>query len=806
MALDYGYKMKRFALILSLVLLLAGSLMAQSDPHGETDTLFLDQVTARTGREFIIDVNLWNDESLGGITVPLIYPTEKLEFLELTFTGGRIEYVGSKHSSVDEETGKILVGAAVFDEAYIPTGEGKLFSIRFRLMEGAVPGEVIVIDSTFIEPVAEILLSDSSGADIYPVFRAGRVTVSSENEPPYFTPVPELYVAEGESLYIEIEVVDPDGDEIDIANPIHPYNSVFIDNGDGTALFAWRPDYIGPLSSDLSPFSFVFWASDGQGSSHMRVKVNVINVNRAPEISAPAFIQAEAGDSLGINVAALDPDFETIEWDISGLPPGATFDWENPGFINWVTDFADSGNYRITLIAADPYGLADTAEIEIELLPVTFFSLRIDTLTTFSGRVVGLDVFLRNRLDIKEFNILITLDPAILTALGVSREGSRISHFDYFNYHINDNNNQGDLRIIGRAGEADPLGDGEGFLFRITIQVSSNLTYVGSQVPVRFITRVFGDNTLTLTGGQVAFGEEINFFDGHILIATLGITLLGDINLNGIAYEISDAVYFSNYFVNPSLYPLNDQQVVNSDINRDGFAPSVADLVLLVKVISGGAEPPQGKRLTENPTVRVELVRDETGLYLQTDASVDLGGACFRFSGLDINRAAVTNLTDMDMISNVRGAALRCLLMSYEQKVISSGTVSLLKLSDYPDLRITIDEADIADADGRVVEIYKAESPVLPTGFTLYQNSPNPFNPTTHILFDLGAPSQVTLSVYNILGQEVIRLADGEYPAGRNSVVWHGVDSNGLPVASGIYLYRLKTDRHSASRKMLLLK
>ena len=85
MALDYGYKMKRFALILSLVLLLAGSLMAQSDPHGETDTLFLDQVTARTGREFIINVNVWNDESLGGITVPLIYPAEKLEFLELSF-------------------------------------------------------------------------------------------------------------------------------------------------------------------------------------------------------------------------------------------------------------------------------------------------------------------------------------------------------------------------------------------------------------------------------------------------------------------------------------------------------------------------------------------------------------------------------------------------------------------------------------------------------------------------------------------------------------------------------------------------
>ncbi len=79
----------------------------------------------------------------------------------------------------------------------------------------------------------------------------------------------------------------------------------------------------------------------------------------------------------------------------------------------------------------------------------------------------------------------------------------------------------------------------------------------------------------------------------------------------------------------------------------------------------------------------------------------------------------------------------------------------------------------------------------LPGAYTLGQNYPNPFNPTTEIQYALPAPSSVQLIVYNLLGQEVARLANGVEAAGTHSVRWDGRDRAGHSVASGIYLYRL---------------
>lgn len=94
----------------------------------------------------------------------------------------------------------------------------------------------------------------------------------------------------------------------------------------------------------------------------------------------------------------------------------------------------------------------------------------------------------------------------------------------------------------------------------------------------------------------------------------------------------------------------------------------------------------------------------------------------------------------------------------------------------------------------------------LPGHFALSQNYPNPFNPTTTISFSLPHQSRVRLSVYNILGQKVVTLIDDTKPAGTYSVDWIGTNSEGRPVASGVYFYRLETGTFTESRKMLLLR
>ncbi|GAF72121.1 unnamed protein product, partial [marine sediment metagenome] len=100
---------------------------------------------------------------------------------------------------------------------------------------------------------------------------------------------------------------------------------------------------------------------------------------------------------------------------------------------------------------------------------------------------------------------------------------------------------------------------------------------------------------------------------------------------------------------------------------------------------------------------------------------------------------------------------------------------------------------------------------IVPRATSLHQNYPNPFNPTTRIVFDLGfqdGPRQhARVVIYNLLGQEVLTLYDGEASTGRYELTWQGVDARGLAAASGVYFVRLSTSAgHQVIRKMLLVR
>jgi len=100
----------------------------------------------------------------------------------------------------------------------------------------------------------------------------------------------------------------------------------------------------------------------------------------------------------------------------------------------------------------------------------------------------------------------------------------------------------------------------------------------------------------------------------------------------------------------------------------------------------------------------------------------------------------------------------------------------------------------------------KEKGGTIPTKFALLNNYPNPFNPETRIQYELAKNSFVTLTIYNILGQKLVSLVDQNQHAGYYTSRWNGKDLFGLPVASGIYLYRLKTDNFVDVKKMYLLK
>ena len=95
----------------------------------------------------------------------------------------------------------------------------------------------------------------------------------------------------------------------------------------------------------------------------------------------------------------------------------------------------------------------------------------------------------------------------------------------------------------------------------------------------------------------------------------------------------------------------------------------------------------------------------------------------------------------------------------------------------------------------------------VPVAFALNQNYPNPFNPSTQISFDIPEASElVSLSVYNILGQNINTLVSGSMNAGRYTQEWDATDELGSPVASGIYFYELRSSNFVSRKKMLLIR
>ena len=125
-------------------------------------------------------------------------------------------------------------------------------------------------------------------------------------------------------------------------------------------------------------------------------------------------------------------------------------------------------------------------------------------------------------------------------------------------------------------------------------------------------------------------------------------------------------------------------------------------------------------------------------------------------------------------------------------------------MSTATDSSITDGECEIAvnHFPGARLEALRA----LPTEYALSRNYPNPFNPDTQIPYQLPEAGEVSLVVYNTLGQRVRVLVRKREEAGFYRVVWDGKDARGRQVSSGIYLVRMEAGEFSEVRKMMLLK
>ncbi|MCD6250681.1 MAG: T9SS type A sorting domain-containing protein [candidate division Zixibacteria bacterium] len=799
-----------------LATLLVAGVTVGTTPTEARYAIYADSVESGAGSDVSVRFYLANEMALTSLSVPISYDPSLVTLKSISFTDSRAQHIANKMitpSDIDVADGHFMVAIFQWMEDPIEAGDGLLFTAIFGLNPEAEVGQSTLLDTLFYPPagVLEVVRADTSGG-IQPDFGPGMIIIGENNRTPVFATLPDQYVLEGDSLDLTIIVSDPDEDLLTLAITTKPTGATFVDNGDGTARFVWVPDYVGPNSADGSPLSLSFWASDGDLSSQMDLNIYVLNRNRKPSIMAPTEAIVEAGETMSLSVSAFDPDFETITWSWSGLPEGATFDGDNPGLLSWTSEVTDTGSFVVAFVATDPQGLADTLAITTQVRAVALFTLAIDSVEAFPNEDVEFKITLDNKLPVAGFNILFNHDPIALGFLSLTNAETRTEAFEYFTVRTTENGIAGNVRIIGigdMGGGTPGLEAGDGPIASVRVHTTGDLAFAGMSIPLTFQfldAPINDDNSLTDSIGTRIEQADIVYQTGSVKIHDIGQIRIGDINLNGIAAEIGDVIYFTNFFINPSLYKFNALQYANSDVNRDYIAATVSDLVALINWVVGGntySKISDGGELTAS----VEIETYSNQALFSYESSVAVGAAYFVIkSDREVTEGMITSRCDnMAMNYHQDGDRVKVLLYSLDGEVMPSGRTELFEISGGVDFEIS--HVELGSSGGQQIEVALASAGApLPIGFALMQNYPNPFNPETNLEFALPYATHVTLTVYNVLGQAVVTLVNDELPAGTHGIQWRGTDQQGQAVASGVYLYRLQAGTETMTRKMMLLK
>ena len=113
---------------------------------------------------------------------------------------------------------------------------------------------------------------------------------------------------------------------------------------------------------------------------------------------------------------------------------------------------------------------------------------------------------------------------------------------------------------------------------------------------------------------------------------------------------------------------------------------------------------------------------------------------------------------------------------------------------------------DWVPPSGPIAPLRVNDTSNLPNEFELLDNYPNPFNPSTSISFNIPNEVYTEVAIYNMMGQKVRTLHNGNLQAGRHHIFFDGFDDNNLQLGSGVYFYRVTAGEFNATKKMMLVK
>jgi hypothetical protein len=788
---------------IAALLLSVGAAPAQGpDPLGAPDSLYFGAVTGVPGHRVIVPLVVANDAPCASMTIPVAYPASGLTADSVTFTGGRAANFALLSGTIHAASGRIVIGAVDLNNTPMAAGRGAVAWLHFTIAGTIAPGEILVVDTGYYSDPAKLLFLAHAGDSMVsylPVVVAGVVTTKAPNRPPTFLPVVSPTVREGDVVAFSIFAADPDGTPLTLAMVDGPAGAIFSDRGAGHGDFQWRAPFTGPYSASFAPIGLRLSADDGEDATVLELALGIVNVNRSPVLTVPDTVAVTAYDSLNWSVRAIDPDLEPVKLAFDGLPSPAQVSAGDPPCVQWRPVQADTGSYHITVRATDLSGGLATASTVLRVSPTSRVEFALDSVSGYSDQDVVLQVHMKNLETLSGFELLFNLDPTAVTIPSINRNGTRTENWEMFAVETSILDHPGDVHIVARAdindGTSTPLlSPGEGPIVNIRLHLSANESFAGLGFPVRFVFRTPTANTAIDAAATIILQNEIAYTHGRVDILEYKNKLPGDINLNGLAFEVGDVVYFANFFSNPSLYPLSYEQRANSDVNGDGTPATIADLVYMINVITGGGL----SRRASWGLARAEWWIDPSGQLEVTGgpyagAYIEIGphGGAGPFAG--------PALEGMTVGQGSAGGVSRLVAYSLDGAAIDPSRGALLSgLAAGQTVKL-----ELSDPLGFPVVV--APRATLPREATLLGNYPNPFNPSTAIRFSLAVSSEVEIDIINILGRRVQTLA-GSFTPGEHELIWHGDEADGSTAGSGVYFYRFRAGSAETVGRMLLLK
>ncbi|MEE9553089.1 MAG: T9SS type A sorting domain-containing protein [candidate division Zixibacteria bacterium] len=467
-----------------------------------------------------------------------------------------------------------------------------------------------------------------------------------------------------------------------------------------------------------------------------------------------------------------------------------------------------TGTHALVFELDDNFGGVVPLEITVVMREV---NLRIGCVSGFPGGTVSIPVSL-STCDFKmgSMDLLIGWESSMVSLVRVTPTSRIDDGSEYWNVNTQSPCDEcpelDGARIVWTADINNgipnpPAYAGDDPIIFMTFVLSEDLE-LDDVVPISFYNQVYSSNTISDSAGFNWFRPELT--DGCVEIVDPD-DYKGDPNMNGLFYEVGDAMVVVRYLIFGSVIwwenGTTDDAIQESsaDLNNNNMV-DVPDLIRFINIINGRNEPPK-----LDPTPGAATICAKTGeeaFDIVITSNIEVGGVLLTLNHPGIEFGDPLSET-MEVVSRDDDDLTKVLVYSMEGNTIAPGNSTLLSIPVVSNNGGSVEIIDVsaADAYGRFLETSVSVYTPLPREYTVFANYPNPFNAQTLISFALPEASRVIVEIYDPLGRSVATLVDGLMQAGYQSVVWDAAGQS-----SGIYFYKVQAGEFVESKKMMLIK